>query len=727
MKHLVSFLLCLSCVVNARAFDETRARQILNTIASDEFEGRRPGFPGGVKTENYLAENFRVCGVATGATAGYFQDVPMLITEEQSAALTLMDHELGKIPFVLGADFTVVTHSGSGSFIAPVVVVGNGYVRPDKDRNDYGDADVSGKIVLIVRGTPDSPYDFQEDFSRRHTLTWAKVHHASAVLYYQDPQVINGAAIPADIYDPQLPILYIGERVLKLLLDGTGYTPETYKAKIKRAPLPLATNKNLYISTHVRELAKKNARNVLGIVYGTDPVLKNEIVVVGAHWDHIGKNASGIIYNGADDNGSGSALVAELAQALAAAPLKRSVLLAHFCGEEDGLLGSDYFVNHPSIPFGNIVGMINLDCEGLGNGTVVMAGGETFGATWQEYKAALDSSALTLLVFGREEGHSGSDHASFARAGCPVLAFWSRGDHPFYHSYDDDARWISDSVMATVGNRAEDFIRFLGNHDGPLAFHGDSLRILARMAVQMDLTGFHLEAQPSVPTSHDLSIAWLSRDAATLTAEIVHRTSEFQFACTAQDVAIGKPKDMLTKYCHQQQALCLGLDEADMVMKRPAEVASLIRQGFSFIRLTAAASPAGQAPPAVFDEARKAGALALVPLDYNTPARLTYWSSQGILTTTLMDFASSPPSVRDGLLHSNALLFLEVTQPPTREQIDTFRAARARRVHLSCTTTSLAQREETLRAVIKTLFDAGLSRDDILLLTGGNLRRFLDS
>ena len=99
-----------------------------------------------------------------------------------------MDHPLGKIPFVLGADFTMITHSGSGSVLAPVVLVGHGYARPDKERDDYAGADIQGKIVVVLRGYPDSPYDFQEDYERRHALTWAKERGAAAVLYYQGPR-----------------------------------------------------------------------------------------------------------------------------------------------------------------------------------------------------------------------------------------------------------------------------------------------------------------------------------------------------------------------------------------------------------------------------------------------------------------------------------------------------------------------------------------------------------
>ncbi len=430
MKNIFVLLLALVCARPTFAFDVIRARGILDTLASDQYAGRRPGTEGGQMTEYFLATKLSAYRIFHGGNGSYFQDVPGLITEEQDASLTLLDHELGRIPFTLGVDFALLTHSGSATRTLPVVIAGFGYVRPDKQRDDYDSVDVKGKAVVIIRDLPASPYDFVEDYSRRSTLAWAKQRGAAAVLYYQSGSLVNGAAIFADLYDPDLPLLYVNDRMLEALLDDTGYSLATYVEKVKVAPFPLETGKRVQISTKLRQRKDIVPRNVLGFIYGTDPVLRKEIIVVGGHHDHIGRNARGVVYNGANDNGSGSAVASELARALAANPPRRSVLIIHFTGEEGGLLGSDYFVKHPTIPLPNVVGMVNLDCEGMGAGLVAMNGGETWGPLWRDYVAGLDSSARSRLVFSREDGHGASDYFGFQTAGIPTMAFWSRGEFP---------------------------------------------------------------------------------------------------------------------------------------------------------------------------------------------------------------------------------------------------------------------------------------------------------
>ena len=724
---LLAFLTALS-MIPAFAFEAGRAREIVNIISSDEFEGRQPGHLGGEKIEYFLAEKLSSYGIHHGGDASYFQDVPLLVTEERKATLTLMDHPLGKIPFVLGVDYTLITHSGSGSVLAPVVFVGHGYVRPDKDRDDYADIDVAGKIVVILRGNPDSPYDFQEDFERRHTMQWAKEHGAAAILWYQGPRLVNGAAIPEASYDPKLPMMYVGDRVLNLLLDETGYTLKTYQDKIKNASLPLETGKRLFVSADVRKLRDQTAHNVLGLIHGTDPVLKNEIIVVGGHMDHIGVNANGVIYNGANDNGSGTAVVSELARSIAANPLKRSVLIGHFTGEELGLLGSEYFAEHPTVPIGNVVCMMNFDMSGHGGEHIVMGGGAALDKAWGDYVASLDSSTRKKVSFYREDGHGASDNLSFLKVGVPAIAFWSKGDHIYYHHYSDDPMWIKDSVLQAMGDRAENFLRFMGNRDGSLAYHADSLALMASFAEVLDFKGFTVDAQGTVPADLKMvSAAWVTPEPGVITAEIVRRASELQFVCRDREIAAGDIKTALEADHKLQKGIFLALSETALSTRRAAEVGMLLRQGIKVIQLSKSGDPhAKSAPLDVLDEARDGGAYALVPLDFNAPARVGRWKEQAIVLGSFQEFAESPASVRDGLLMSDAMLILEIMSIPTKEQLETIRAGRVRRVHLNFGTAPNASRLAEEKATFHALYAAGYSRNDILSLTGGNLRRFLD-
>jgi hypothetical protein len=349
-----------------------------------------------------------------------------------------------------------------------------------------------------------------------------------------------------------------------------------------------------------------------------------------------------------------------------------------------------------------------------------------FGSLWSDYAAGFDSTELASLKFYREDGHGASDHASFLRGGAPTLAFWSRGDHPFYHSYEDDARWISDSVMAVVGHRAEQFIRFLGNHDGPQAFHADSLRLMARLATTVDFGGFTLDGPITIPELSAISAMWLPHDGAAAWPELIRRAADLQSVCAARKIACGSVKESVKAYRGLQNAVFMGISDTDIGLRKGSEVSALARQGISLIKLRAGGAAADLATQRALDAARDAGFWALVPLDFNTPARVDRWGKQALVSGTLKDFAASPATIRDGLLNSAALLCLEVSETPTPPQLDAVRAGAARRLHLSFGSLPLHRREEHAKAVIAALFAGGFTRDEILLLTGGNLRRFFE-
>ncbi len=719
-NRLLLVLLSLCCIgSNTLAFDGEQARHIVSSLSGDDFEGRRSGHRGGTKAEEYVAQLFRDWGVRTGGSDGYFQTVPMLVTDQIEADLTLMNHELGRIPFLLGSDFQLVTHSGSGTIIAPVVVAGYGYVRPDKGRNDYETLNVSGKIVLLFRGDVESPWDFGEDFPRKHSLNWAKERGARAILWYPGEGLPAGAAIPEEVYDPDLPLLYVGQRVASLLLDGTGYSLKTYTEKIKTATLPLETGKEMYVNTRVQRRSKAIARNVLGMVYGTDPVLKNEVVVVGGHLDHIGMNANDIIYNGADDNASGSGVVCELARTIAASPLKRSVMFMLFMGEEDGLLGSDYFVKNPTIPLGNIACMLNFDMEGQGDGRVHASGGELIGSRWKEFRPTPDSTAEESLSFSRSYGGGSSDHASFIHGGVPAIAFWSRGDHPFYHQYTDDSNWIKTDVLQSVGDRAEQILRHIGNAQGVLAAGADSLTLMARMSTTMDLRGFSVGKDALLPAVNGIQMAWLPDDASTPSTELVRRISELRWKGETQQLVVDGLKQAQSAINEQSNAVVIGVSEAAISKRTPQDVAMLVCQGLDVVKLSptpkSAAAGASDGP----EKARELGVVAVMPLDFGTPGRVEEWKRNSIVTATPAEILALPDDARNGLLNSDAFLFLDATSEPSMAELDAIRPYAARWVHL--------HRSHTARAHIESLFSAGFDRRDILRLTGGNLRRYLNS
>ena len=217
-------------------------------------------------------------------------------------------------------------------------------------------------------------------------------------------------------------------------------------------------------------------QNVFAFLRGTDPALRGQVVVVGAHIDHLGRSTSGAldpeagdaIRNGADDNASGTAGVLELARVFVARPTRRSMLFVNFSGEELGLLGSQYFVEHSPVPLDSIVAMLNFDMIGRMRGDSVIVYGV---ATAREMPAALDSAnaRLGLAVRGLGDGFGPSDHSSFFARNIPVLHFFTNL-HGDYHRATDDADKVNAGGAARVITLAEQVVRQIDARDARLTF-----------------------------------------------------------------------------------------------------------------------------------------------------------------------------------------------------------------------------------------------------------------
>ncbi|MBD3335718.1 MAG: hypothetical protein GF355_09400, partial [Candidatus Eisenbacteria bacterium] len=156
--------------------------QTVSEIAADEFQGRKSGLPSGLRIEESVARKFRTYGLKPGGHGGsYFHRFSLLATEEKGAGMWLIDSPYGKVDFLYGNDFTLVTNSGSGDVTAEVVLVGHGLSDPQREWDDYAGTDVYGRIVLIMRGTPENGYDWDREGSRDSTLHEAIRRGAAAV------------------------------------------------------------------------------------------------------------------------------------------------------------------------------------------------------------------------------------------------------------------------------------------------------------------------------------------------------------------------------------------------------------------------------------------------------------------------------------------------------------------------------------------------------------------
>jgi Zn-dependent M28 family amino/carboxypeptidase len=414
----------------ARMFDEERAWEHIVYLAGDERGGRQPGAPGGWAAGDYVAARFAECGLQpAGIESTYFQTftVPYgQITEPP--VFTIISPGGHSRAYVYRTDYRALTggYLGAGEGEGPVVWLNECL------HDDYAGLDMTGKIALC-----------------RHThnpevYRQAIEHQVGGLLLLdreREGEPFRRGGYRETAWVPQtIPAYLISETVAQDLLTGAGYTLDDLSLRFAATPLSTTVR----MAVHLDEQEAVVARNVLALLPGSDPDHSDEIVVIGAHYDHLGREPDGAIMSGANDNGSGVATVLEIARLWQAQDFRpaRSVLFAAWDGEEQGLLGSRHYVENSTYPLTRTVAMLNLDMVGAGE--ALQIDGE--GAVAAQLQAGAEVYGIsTTLTFN---GHS--DHFSFHEARVPaaMLIWWPDA---FYHTPDDKVAIIEPEKLKTVG------------------------------------------------------------------------------------------------------------------------------------------------------------------------------------------------------------------------------------------------------------------------------------
>jgi hypothetical protein len=375
-----------------------------------------------------------------------------------------------------------------------VVFAGYGISATPLGYDDYADIDASGKAVLIFthepqENDPKSRFDGQTNTpysSVEYKAGAARAHGARAILLVDDPvHATQTAQFRRWMQDPQaeeygLPVFYLSrDRVQEALGAALNFT--AVQDDIDRNFVPHSQALSNFTVTAVDRTIKirKPVRNVVGILKGSDPALQSEFVVVGAHYDHLGRsarfsmapNSTGQIHHGADDNASGTAAVIEMAKAAseARADFRRSIVFITFAGEELGLLGSSYYVQHPAVPLEQTIAMINLDMVGRAGGRILVDGLSNSPSIEDDLKVAQKSSGISLSALKGSPGAGASDDASFSLRKIPAINFFS-GFHADYHRPSDTWEKIDARGGAAVADLALALTRQLANRKDRPAF-----------------------------------------------------------------------------------------------------------------------------------------------------------------------------------------------------------------------------------------------------------------
>ena len=451
-------------------------------LASGALEGRFSGSEGAKVAAEFIADRFRELALKpAGEDGSYFQHFSFIARVHPGPGNALL-FELpgGTRTAKVEEDFRPLSFSSSGSASGEVVFAGYGIHAPDLGYDDYAGLDVKGKVVLVLRYSPDGDDPasrFQPHMALRRKASEARALGAVAVLVATGPVGARETApvkisFDASFVDSGLPVLGISTPLAEALFAGHGFTlADLQQRMIERnepASRPLGVTAALTADV-VQERA--DAINVLATLPGSDPALSGEVVVVGAHYDHLGYGGEGsgtlapdvrAVHPGADDNASGTAGMLEIARRMVAARPARTLIFAAFAGEEEGLLGSSHFVQHPPLPKEQIVAMVNLDMVGRPKpGPALTIGGYGTAAQWQSLVEKLNANHHFKLSTNKG-GFGASDHSSFYAADIPVL-FLFTGAHEDYHKPSDTADTLRYKGMAEVVGFAADLTLRVAN------------------------------------------------------------------------------------------------------------------------------------------------------------------------------------------------------------------------------------------------------------------------
>jgi len=481
-KNLVSFpilglaLTLLAGALRAEITPETYLAHV-KYLASPELKGRRTGTPELEKAAAYISRQFRAAGLKP-VGGSYLQ-------EFEITARTALGKG-NKLSLVIGQriselweqrDFVPLSLSTNGETMGPIVFAGYGISAPEFQYDDYEKIDARGKIVLLLRHEPQEDDEKSAFDGKNYTVhselaskvANAKLHGAAAVLLVNDLPNHPGDENKLDRFTPvmgtedygllvaQISVKYASELLARAGRDLPGLMTAIDR-NLKPQSFELPSDNAARLTVNILK-EQRTVHNVAGYLPGRT----KEYVIIGAHYDHLGLGEQyslapsqvGTVHPGADDNASGTAGVIELARAIAESGQHwRGFLFLCFAGEEEGLLGSAYFANHPLEPLGDAAAMINMDMIGRLRDGKVYVGGIGTGSTFKPIVEKAAKEAGLQDDISEIGGYGASDHTSFTAKRVPTLFFFS-GLHSDYHKPSDTWDKIN----------AEDAVKLLGEVD----------------------------------------------------------------------------------------------------------------------------------------------------------------------------------------------------------------------------------------------------------------------
>jgi hypothetical protein len=467
--------------------DDLRAH--LSILASDEYEGRETGTEGNRKAAEYIANHFKSLGLPRiGDDNSYYQNVMFTWTKWDEASLVVNGEKFRHLWDFL----SFPSRNGEMAMAQIDEVVFLGYGIDDEEYSDYRKKNLQGKTIMIYKGEPMDKKGNSRITGTLELSEWTtnwemklkKAHEkgVKTVLFIENnlqkeisenrrflvgaKMTLGNQADPSTMYANSA---YISTNIAKVIMGKKARKVIKARNKITRR----GKSKSVTLKTDLKLVQKKAIKtlvgnNILGFIEGSDPELKDEVVVVTAHYDHLGKRGDDV-YNGADDNGSGTSTVLEVTQAFVEAKKqgagpRRSVLCMLVTGEEKGLLGSQFYAEHPIYPIANTVANVNVDMVGRVDkkyednpNYVYVIGSDRLSTELHDINENANQKYTNLVLdytYNEDDDpnryYYRSDHYNFAEKGIPAI-FYFNGTHADYHRTSDTIEKINFEKMAIIG------------------------------------------------------------------------------------------------------------------------------------------------------------------------------------------------------------------------------------------------------------------------------------
>ena len=443
-----------------RALDQISGERMLadvSVLSSDAYNGRQAGTRDDEQAGEYFSRQMMELASRIPITPVAMPDSPPItvteIAPESNLALLLRGQSDNRTVYRIGKDYLPILDSPSVRIEAPIAFVGYGIIDKERGFDEYAGISVKDHIVLFLRGKPEG---YSGQISHADKIRIAHEKGAVAYLTATGP-ILNAYEVRRGLGGK--PSAYYGQAAVAL--GGAWITTDVAERIVAASGEPLLRRQERLnhlspqshvtsVTAHLEWTSKRTPATLHNLGYlltGSDTDRREDTVLLGAHRDHFGRQA-GVLFAGADDNASGTAVILEVARAMAqtGARPKRSILFVSFTGEEQGLIGSASYVRHPARRLDKTKAMINVDHTGIGNGRL------TVGVTGLEKSLAGEAGRLAGMVdqldlFGF---FPGGDHVPFKEAGVPTFTIVSGGTHLHFHQPTDRADTISTEILTNA-------------------------------------------------------------------------------------------------------------------------------------------------------------------------------------------------------------------------------------------------------------------------------------